>query len=417
MKVLLVHQGGPGQFVHLARALAADPAHEVALIAKEGAPDTLGIPSARYSVPDRSSTDIHRYLTQMNNQVLHGQGAANAARQLKEVGFLPDVVCVHSGWGEALFLRDVLPDAKILVYCEHYYSAERSGAGFSPNFNDSFDLDCRIRLRNAHLLLSLEAADWGICPTRWQWCGHPGFVRDRISIIHDGIDTDLLRPDPSAVLKLPNGRSLSVDDETVTYVARNLEPERGFDVFMRSVETILARRPNARIVLVGGDDRGYGSLPARGGSWRDLMLEKVKIDPDRVHFLGPIPYAEYRKVLAISRVHVYLTYPSVLSWSMLEAMACECFVIGSRTPPVTEVIRDGENGRLVDFFNVEEISDMVVSALSDPGATISMRKAARETVRELYDLKRVCLPAQINLLSMLVDNRYPPPTAETLAEK
>ena len=270
-------------------------------------------------------------------------------------------------------------------------------------------------MRNAHMLVSLAAADWGISPTQWQWSGHPAFLRDRISVIHDGIDTDLLQPDPAAVLKLPNGRSLTGDDETVTFVARNLEPHRGFDVFMRGIEKVLARRQNAQVVLVGGDDRGYGPLPARGGTWRNLLLTQVKIDPDRVHFLGQIAHDQYRKVLSISKTHVYLTYPSVLSWSMLEAMASGCFVIGSRTPPVMEVIQDGENGRLVDFFDSDAVADRVVEALNDPSATMSMRQAARQTVLERYDLKRVCLPAQIDLLSTLAGNRYPRATENSNA--
>ena len=306
VKVLFVHQGGIGQFVHLARTLAKDPANQVAHISKEGAPVTPGIPSARYSIPNQSPSTGHPYLTRMESHVLHGQGAANAALKLKDVGFIPDVICVHSGWGEALFLREALPSAKILVYSELYYTAMVNGAGFLPGHRENFDFDCLTRMRNAHTLLSLEAADWAFCPTRWQWSTHPEFVRDRISIVHEGVDTDLLRPDPGAVLRLPNGRTLTHDDETVTYVSRNFCPERGFNVFMRSIETILERRPNSQIVLVGGDDKGYGSNPARGGSWRELMLEKVKIDPDRVHFLGQISHAEYRKVLAISKAHVYL---------------------------------------------------------------------------------------------------------------
>ena len=415
LKVLFIHQGGIGQFAHLARALAGDPKNQVVLITKDDAPDTGGIASARYTVPNRPSANLHRYLNQMESQVLHGQGAAHAALKLKDVGFLPDVICVHTGWGEALFLRDVFPEAKILAYCEKYYSPVGEGAGFSPHYKESFEQDCLIRMRNAHMLVSLAAADWGISPTQWQWSGHPAFLRDRISVIHDGIDTDLLQPDPAAVLKLPNGRSLTGDDETVTFVARNLEPHRGFDVFMRGIEKVLARRQNAQVVLVGGDDRGYGPLPARGGTWRNLLLTQVKIDPDRVHFLGQIAHDQYRKVLSISKTHVYLTYPSVLSWSMLEAMASGCFVIGSRTPPVMEVIQDGENGRLVDFFDSDAVADRVVEALNDPSATMSMRQAARQTVLERYDLKRVCLPAQIDLLSTLAGNRYPRATENSNA--
>ena len=407
MKVLFIHQGGISQFTHLARALAGGPNHQVALITKDDAPDIEGIASARYTVPNRLSTNLHRYLTRMESEVLHGQGVAHAALKLKDAGFLPDVVYAHIGWGEALFLRDIFPEVKILAYCEKYYSAIGEGAGFSPLYKDSFEQDCRIRMRNAPMLVSLLAADWGISPTQWQWSGHPAFVRDRISVIHDGIDTDLLQADADAVLKLPNGRSLTHDDETVTFVARNLEPHRGFDIFMRGIEKVLARRPNAQVILVGGENQGYGPLPVRGGTWREVLLTKVKFDPDRVHFLGQIPHAQYRKVLSISKAHVYLTYPSVLSWSMLEAMASECFVIGSRTPPVMEVIRDGVNGRLVDFYDSDALADRIVEPLHDPVSKMFMHQAACQTVLAGYYLKRVCLPAQIDLLSALVDDWYP----------
>lgn len=286
MKILFVHQGGLGQFVHLARALEKDSKNQVVFITKDNAPPIPLAQIARYSIADDQQSAGHRYLNVMAREVLHGQGAANAARKIKKVGFNPDIICVHPGWGEALFLRDVFPRAKILAYCEHYYSKSTAGSGFSPSYKDSFDLDCRIRMRNATTLLSLDTADLGICPTTWQWSGFPEFLRDRIAVIHDGIDTDVFKPDPSVEVKLPDGLTLTHEDEVVTFVSRNLEPQRGFDIFMRCIESIQARRPNARFVLVGGDERGYGDLPARGGTWRDLLLEKVNINTDRVHFLG-----------------------------------------------------------------------------------------------------------------------------------
>jgi glycosyltransferase involved in cell wall biosynthesis len=412
VKVLFVHQNMPGQYKHLAPALAQDSNNEVAFITKEGKPDILGVRKATYKIARRPTPQIHQYLARLEDQVLHGQGVVRAGLELIKGGFVPDVICAHTGWGEALFLRDVFPGARILAFSEFYYNAKGSDIDFSPNHTENLDRDCRTRMHNAHMLMSLDAADWGVSPTWWQWSRHPGSMRGRISVIHDGVDTDVCTADPRAILDLPNGQRLSREDEVVTYIARNLEPYRGFDYFMQSINGILERRPNARVVVVGGDGVSYGYGPPDGGKWREFMQSRVRFDPRRVHFIGHVPYSVFQQVLSISRAHVYLTYPFVLSWSMLEAMSHECMLIASRTAPVTEVVRDGINGRLVDFFKPNEITDAVVTALEDQNATMALRKAARKTVVENFDLYKVCLPAQIDLISLLAEGRRPPPTEE-----
>lgn len=295
--------------------------------------------------------------------MLHGQGAVRAGLALQQRGFTPDVICAHPGWGEELFLKDVFPDAKLLTYCEFYYRADGSDVGFDPEQPVSLDTRCRIRAKNAALLISLEAADWGISPTEWQHRQHPDIFRSKISIIHDGVDTDLGRPDETVTIILPDGRPLTRRDEVVTYVARNLEPYRGFPTFMRAAADILRRRPYARILVVGGDEVSYGAGPTDAANWREKMLAEVTPDPDRIHFLGKVPYDQFLRILRLSRAHVYLTYPFVLSWSLLEAMACGAVVVGSATPPVKEVIDHGRNGFLVDLFDSRMVADRVVEAL------------------------------------------------------
>ncbi|MDG2284608.1 MAG: glycosyltransferase family 4 protein [Alphaproteobacteria bacterium] len=410
MKILFVHQNMPGQYKHLVPALVGDSNNQVAFITKEGKPDLDGVLKSTYGLTRKPTPNIHQYLARFEDQVLHGQGAVRAGLELRKRGFLPDVICAHTGWGEALFLRDAFPEARILAFSEFYYNSKGADIDFAPDHTPNLDRDCRTRIRNAHMLMSLEAADWGISPTWWQWSRHPEVIRDRISVIHDGVDTDLCSADPNTVLELPNGERLSRDDEVVTYIARNFEPYRGFDLFMQSIKGILDRRPKARIVLVGGDDVSYGSPPPNGGNWREYMQSRTNFDPRRVHFMSRVPYSVFQQVLSISRAHVYLTYPFVLSWSMLEAMSHECMLIASRTAPVTEVIKDGKNGRLVDFYNPAEVTDAVVAALEDQAATIALRKSARETVVRDYDLRKVCLPAQIDLISTLGENRRPPRT-------
>ena len=398
----------PGQYKHLVPALAGDSGNEVAFITKEGKPDLPGVKKATYKLTREPTPNIHQYLVRLEDQVLHGQGAVRAGLELQKTGFVPDVICAHTGWGEALFLRDAFPEARILAFSEFYYTSRGADIDFSPDFKPNLDRDCRTRMRNAHMLMSLEAADWGISPTWWQWSRHPETMRDRISVIHDGVDTDLCTADPNAVLELPNGLTLTRDDEVVTYIARNLEPYRGFDVFMQSIQGILERRPNAHVVLVGGDEVSYGSPPPTDANWREFLQARTKFDPRRVHFFNRVPYSVFQRVLSISRAHVYLTYPFVLSWSMLEAMSHECMLIASRTTPVTEVMKDGVNGRLVNFHEPAGVVDAVVSALENQDATIALRKAARKTVVENYDLRRVCLPAQLDLISTLAEDRRPP---------
>jgi glycosyltransferase involved in cell wall biosynthesis len=412
VQVLFVHQNMPGQYKHLAPALAADPANRVAFITKEGKPEIPGVTKATYKITRQVTPNIHQYLSRLEDQVLHGQGAARAGLDLLNSGFRPDVICAHTGWGEALFLRDVFPDARILAFSEFYYATKGADIDFPPDYKVNLDRDCRTRMRNAHMLMSLEAADWGISPTWWQWSRHPEIVRDRISVIHEGVDTEICTADPNAVLELPNGLTLSRKDEVVTYVARNLEPYRGFDVFMQSIDGILTRRPNARIVLVGGDDVSYGNAPPNAENWRTFMQARTRFDPRRVHFVNRVPYSVFQQVLSISKAHVYLTYPFVLSWSMLEAMSHECMLVASRTAPVTEVVKDGVNGRLVDFYKPAEVTDAVVWALENQDATVKLRKQARDTVVKNYDLRSVCLPAQIDLITTLAEGRRPPRTEQ-----
>ncbi|WP_029008292.1 glycosyltransferase family 4 protein [Azospirillum halopraeferens] len=407
MKILFIHQNMPGQYKHLARLLADDPSNQVAFITKDGKPDMPGVIKAAYKPSREPHPSTHHYLRQLEGHVLYGQGVVRAALGLRQRGFVPDVICAHTGWGEAMFIRDAFPDSPMLAYCEFYYRAVGADIGFDPEQAADVDKMARTRCRNAHMLIGMEAMDWGITPTRWQWSLHPEVFRERISVIHEGVDTDLCRPDPAATLTLPDGRVLSARDEVITYVARNLEPYRGFPTFMKALEEVCRRRPNAHVIIVGGDEVSYGTAPADAPNWREKMLAEVRIDPTRVHFLGRVPYDRFLSVLRISRAHVYLTYPFVLSWSMLEAMATGCLIIGSATAPVQEVIEDGRNGLLVDFWNPRAVADRLDEALDNPERMADLRAAARRTVQDRYDLRGVCIPAQMKLIGDVAARRRP----------
>ena len=388
LRVLILHQNFPGQFRRIAVHLSAQPDIEVIGLGRSRAPGMPGVRWFKYDLHRSVATETHQYVKQMEAAVLHGQAVAKILINLKQQGFCPDVVLAHPGWGETLYLREIFPDTNLIHFCEWYYSTQGADVGFDPEFPATMDSRLRITTWNAMHLLNLEQCDQAISPTRWQKSRHPAIYQPRIQVIHEGIDTEILRPDIEAKLSLPNGRTLASGQPVVTYVARNLEPYRGFHIFMRSLPRLLKIHPTCQIVIVGGDQCSYGGLPKDAPNWREKLLREVAIDQNRVHFLGRVPYDIYRNILQISAAHVYLTYPFVLSWSMLEAMASGCLVIASNTAPVTEVIRHGENGLLTDFFDYDTLAGTIAEVLDTQNRQQSLRHQAMMDARQHYDAKQ-----------------------------
>jgi glycosyltransferase involved in cell wall biosynthesis len=406
MKFLFVHQYFPGQYLHLVRHLQ-QAGHNVIFVTQRRGREIPGIRTLEY-LPLPPSGAIPPHLQEVEMGVMNGLAVARLCEGLKREGFTPDIMIGHCGWGEVLFVKDVWPSAPLLGYFEFFYRVAGSDLDFDPEFPPAAFDPTRIRVRNTINLLSLDAADWGQTPTEWQRAQYPTIHRDRISVIHEGIDTDVVRPEPTARLWLRSGLSFAAGDEVVTYSARNLEPYRGFHIFMRALSRVLERRPNARAIIVGSDGVSYGRIPDQAANWREYMLNELegRLDMSRVHFVGWLPYQQYLAVLQLSSAHVYLTYPFVLSWSLLEAMAAGCVVVGSRTPPVEEAI-DGGNGYLVDFFDAEGLASRICSVLQNPAASSRVRAKAREHVLARYDLKTVCLPAHLELIRRLTGGSAP----------
>lgn len=404
MKILLVHQNFPGQFLRLVTALAADPENEVVAFTMnnyQSADPRLKV--VRYRARQATTKGVHPWVSDIETKSIRGEAAFRAALELKGSGFEPDVIFAHPGWGESLFLKDVWPSAKLLIYCEFYYSAEGSDVGFDPEFpaKDPGDV-CRLRMKNVNNLLHFETADAGLSPTYWQRSTFPEPFRSKIKVIHDGIDTALARPNPDVWLQL-GSLKLTRDNEIITFVNRNLEPYRGYHTFMRALPEIMKRRPKARIIIVGSDGVSYGAASSDGRKWKDVFLDEVKaeLDMSRVHFVGHIDYKHFIPLLQLSTVHVYLTYPFVLSWSLLEAMSCGCAIVASDTAPLREAIIDGQTGLLTDFFDAEALAEQVVGLLENPALRQQLGDAARKFAVENYDLKTVCLPKMLSYINSL----------------
>jgi len=410
MRYLFIHQNFPAQYRHVVRHLADRPGNEVCFITQPNENVMPGVRKITYPKDTRGPINCHAYAADMDRAIHTGATVAEVCRGLAASGFRPDLIVGHSGWGETLFVKDVFPSVPLLANFEFYYHAQGVDVGFDPEFSSIFNDPSRLRVRNGVNLLAFQSADWGHSATEWQRGLNPPEMQSRISVLHEGVDTVQACPKPGARFKIPlTGKVLTRRDEVITYVARNLEPYRGFHIFMRSLPRLLKRRKHAQVVIVGGDGVSYGAPPPPRSTFREMMLNELGdgIDLSRVHFLGMLDYRAYLTLLQVSSVHVYLTYPFVLSWSLIEALSCGCLVVGSATPPVLEVLEDGVNGLTVDFFDFRGLAERVEEALEEPERMAGLREAARSTAVLGFDLQRVLLPRWRSLFEDLIAGRRP----------
>jgi glycosyltransferase involved in cell wall biosynthesis len=392
LNVLFIHQNFPGQFRHLVGRFVSTADNRVVGICQ---PQALGIRDKQFSSvlksvyrPHRKpAKNNHAYLARVEAGVLNGQGVARCLIDLKKKGFKPDLAFAHIGWGEVLYFKDIFPDVPLVGHCEFYYHGDGADVDFDPEFPANVNDRMRVRTWNMTQLASLVSIDAGVSPTRWQRDLYPFEFHDKIEIIHEGINTEVVKLGSDQRLTLPDGATLTKDMEVVTYTARGLEPYRGFHIFMKATEEICRRRPKCHIIITGGDEARYGKKLPNGLSYREKLLKEVAIDHGRVHFMGIVPYETHLRILQVSSAHVYLTIPFVLSWSMMEAMAAQCVIIGSATPPVEEVIEDGRNGLLCDFFSPQQIADRVDQVLDHPHRMRHLGEEARRDIIEHYDVK------------------------------
>ena len=407
MNILFVHQAFPGQYRHILRALASQGNHRVVGMGIGPATEKLpqSVTYVQYGLTRGNTPGLHDWMLDLDSKFVRAEACAKAAAQLRDQGFLPDLICAHPGWGEALFLRDVWPHARLLCYQEFFYHSRGVDLDFDPELQGtpSWEDCARLRLKNANPLLMLDAADWNVTPTAFQRSTFPKEFLPSITAIHDGIDTDLACPDANvASLQLPDGTILNLGEQIVTFVNRRIEPYRGCHTFLRAVPEILRRHPSARVVVVGATEGVSYGKAAPGNSWRDVFIKEIvgEFDSGRLHFTGSLPYESFLHLLKLSACHVYLTYPFVLSWSLLEAMSSGCAVVGSSTAPVQEVIKDGQEGILVDFFSPDSLADAVNTLLDSPSFASDLGKRARDTVVKRFSLQ-ACVPRHLALMQLV----------------
>ncbi len=388
MRILFLHDNFPAQFGPIGEYLARR-GWEVYFGTQRPGVTSPQIKTFNYKPHREITKGVHPYAATFEKAAINGQAAARACLELKKRGVIPDVMMAHSGWGPGMYLKDVFPEARYIGYFEWYYQPIGPDVAFMRGENvRSEDELLRTRGRNAPILTDLAACDYGVIPTEYQKSQFPPILKDKLKTLHDGVDVGVYAPRAGAKLVLP-GLDLSHADEIVTYVARGMEPYRGFPEFMSAASEVMKRRPNTHFVIVGEDRVAYGKKLPEGDSWKKRMLSQHAYDEKRLHFTGLIPRDQYLKVLQASSVHVYLTVPFVLSWSMMEAMSAGCLLLGSDTDPVRELIDDGRNGVLVDFYNVQAIARAIMRILDDPQKFAPMREAARATIVERYNAQEI----------------------------
>ncbi|MBO6827343.1 MAG: glycosyltransferase, partial [Sneathiella sp.] len=270
----------------------------------------------------------------------------------------------------------------------------------------NMDDAARIRTKNMPVLMDLAHCDWGQVPTYFQASQFPDVFQNKLSVLHDGVDTDFFKPNPKAE-KVFGNVDLTHAEEILTYATRGMEPYRGFPEFMRAAHILMQQRPNLHVVVVGQDRVAYGKKLSEGDSWRKRLLKELNFDESRLHFTGLLPYPDYVKVLQASTVQAYLTVPFVLSWSLIETLSCGALLVASDTAPVREVVKDGENGFLADFFDHEAFAEKTAYVLDHKDELQQVRDAARQTVLDNYSHKKL-LKRQLQLIRDVAAGTLPP---------
>jgi glycosyltransferase involved in cell wall biosynthesis len=419
MKILFIHPNFPGQFKHLIKHFAKSKKNEVVFATSyynKAAPENVKVVLSRPKKPPENSNS-HQYLKSFEKSAYAAQSIWRVCNKLKESGFTPDVIYAHPGWGDGLLLKDIFPESPLISYMEFYYKAFGADVHFHPDSVVNPERVARIRFKNATNLLNLDACDYAISPTHWQASLHPREFHHKFSVIHEGIDTDLLKPaKEKKQVELPDGVLLPIEKEVVTYVARNFEPYRGFEQVMKSIELLMKQRPNVHFLMIGDDGVSYGAKLPDGETYKEKMLKELRLDASRIHWYGKVSFEKYAQILTHSMAHIYLTVPFVLSWSALEAMSIGCPMVVSNTAPLHEVIKDNENGLFAEFFEPDDIAAKVSILLDNAALRKKIGKNARKTIIQNYSVKKI-LPLYEKLISSVANGKIDNGIKDRLAPK
>jgi glycosyltransferase involved in cell wall biosynthesis len=402
-RILFVHQNFPAQFPHIAAALVAR-GDKVVAIGGPTARSWAGVELRRWTNNRSSTRGIFDAATRAEADLIRAAAAAVAAVALRDEGFEPDIIIGHPGWGETIHLKEVFPRARLILFGEFYYQSIGGDLNFDLEFETpTLESAMRTTAKNATQALALGAADRIVSPTSYQASTFPEIFRSRMTVLHEGLDLDRAYRRPSARLDLPDGRIVDSNTPVITFISRTLERLRGFHIFMRALPALQAAVPDAQVVVIGGDEGGYGAPLPGGEPWKDHMLAELgdRLDRSRVHFLGRVPIDRMFDALSVSSAHVYYTYPFTLSWSLVEAMACECLILGSDTAPVRDAVTNGVDGILNDFFDVAALSDAMIAAVRQPEKFADLRRSARRTAFDRFDRRTIGVPGWLGLIDQL----------------
>ena len=401
MNILFLHRNFPAQFRYLIKELVKNKENKIVFITNNDSHKIPGVMKIQYRLKREVPENCHRYLRFYEEAIIHAQAAAEAAIQLRNSGFIPDIIYGHT-WGQTLFMKDIFPEVPLLCYFEWFYNSVGADMGFDGEVL-SVDKLAKLRSKNAHLLIDLYTCDAGICPTKFQKKQFPKEFDDKLKVIYDGVDTDYCKPNENAVFKIDNKDLIFTSkDEVVTYATRGLEAYRGFPEFMQAVERLQKRRKNLHVIIAGEDRVCYGPKLA-DTTYKKLMLQKLDLDLDRIHFVGKLPFARYVNLLQISSAHVYLTYPFVVSWSLFDAMSCACPIVASATEPVMEFVENNKSGLLFDFYDINEQVEKIEYALNNREKMASIRANARNVIVENYSLSKM-ISQHLEYIDSIIQN-------------
>ena len=409
MNILFIHQGFPGQYLHICQQLIQQKIHTVATISMGASPfkNSKYYQHIQYQPKRGNSTTVHPWTLDVETKTIRAEACGAACNQLKAQGFTPDIICGHPGWGELLSVPYIWPNIPILMYQEFYYNAYGYDCNFDPELQrdqNNWEDQTRVHLKNANSLLNLDHSTWNVTPTNFQRSSFPQQFHHKFATIHDGI-SNAARPakaKDAVSITVNQNRKLTDKDQLITFVNRNIEPYRGCHSFIRAIPYIQEQNPGATIVIVGNSEGVSYGKRCPEGEWKDVFLKEIEgnYNPNNVLFVGQLPYGDFLKLLKISSAHVYLTYPFVLSWSLLEAMSSGCAIVGSSTAPVAEVIDDGVHGLLVDFFDPKAIAEAISQLLHDTSLAKELGMNAHHRAVDRYSLER-CLPRQLELIDLV----------------